>query len=90
MKPFIIVLLLLVIGLQYKLWFAEGNFSDILHIRNEYKQKKAHYQRVLTSNRKLQEDIKAFKDGGDVLEEKARVELGMVKEDEVFYQIVKR
>lgn len=90
MKLFIGILLVLVIGLQYKLWFDRGNVNDILQIREEYKQQKEHYQRLLSRNHKLSEEVKALKEGGEILEEKARLELGMVKEGEVYYQIVKK
>ena len=90
MKSFISVLLLLFVGLQYKLWFDDGNIYQIMKLRENYKAQHALYKDMLKVNKKLSNQVVAYKQEGDVLEEKARSELGLVKEDEVYYQIIER
>lgn len=88
MKPVIAVLFVLAIGLQYKLWFDEGSIFDVLKNREEYKIQQANFDNLLDINHKLSNEIHALKAGGDILEEKAREDLGMIKEGETYYQIV--
>ena len=88
MKAFIGVLAILFFGLQYKLWFDDGSIFDVLKIRDDYKLQQNNYRHLTDVNHKLTKDIHALKSGGDVLEEKAREELGMVKEGEVYFQII--
>lgn len=87
-KFLFIILLLLLAALQYHIWLGKGSYEeyDILY-RMIVKQQQENI--ILQSrNDNLQADIVDLKTGFDSIEERARLELGMIKSNEVFYQFV--
>ncbi|MFI4954979.1 MAG: cell division protein FtsB [Gammaproteobacteria bacterium] len=88
MRITIIILTLLFIGLQYKLWFADGGLLELWQLRQTVVEQKSANQERVEENEKLAAEVADLKLGVAALEERARNELGMIKDDEVFYQIV--
>lgn len=81
----LIVLLLL---LQYQLWFAEGGYRDVRQLKLELQKQHEENAKLRMRNQKLEAEVEDLKRGLDVIEELARKELGMIKEGETFYQII--
>ena len=88
MKPLAIVLALLFLVLQYKLWFARGGITEVWHLRQAIAAQNTENTTMQQNNLALTAEVADLKNGQAAVEERARNELGMTKPDEVFYQIV--
>jgi cell division protein FtsB len=88
MRWLALVLIVLFFVLQYKLWAGDGGLSDVHRLRQAVEEQKATNQKLLERNQALEGEVKDLKQGMEALEERARSELGMVKKDETFYQVV--
>ena len=88
MKILIAVLLLLFIGLQYKLWFGDGSLSEVVQLSRELETQKARLQLLEERNRILEAQVLDLQNGLDAFEEKARNDLGMIKQEETFIQLI--
>ena len=88
MKILIAVLLLALIGLQYKLWFGDGSLSEVVQITRELEIQRAKLQELEDRNRILEAQVLDLQNGLDAFEEKARNDLGMIKQGETFIQLI--
>lgn len=88
MKILITVLLLFLIGLQYKLWFGDGSLSEVVQLSRELEAQKANLQLLEERNRILEAQVLDLQNGLDAFEEKARNDLGMIKKEETFIQLI--
>lgn len=88
MKLLIAGLIVLLLLLQYQLWFAEGSYRDVRHLKLELQKQHEENKNLRTRNQKLEAEVEDLKRGLEVVEERAREELGMIKEGETFYQII--
>jgi len=88
MKWLLAILIILFIVLQHKIWVADGGMSDVYRIRNDVEQQKKTNAKLKERNQALEAEVRDLKQGLEAVEERARSELGMVKENEIFYQIV--
>lgn len=89
MKPVLIGLILLLLLLQYELWFSNGGIISTIKLKHRITQQKAENKILEKRNKVLMADIKELKEGNEAVEGRARSELGMIKKGETFYQIVK-
>ncbi len=83
-----VILILLLAGLQYRLWVGEGSFAEVAQLKREIAEQEKENQRLRARNDVLAREVSALKTGTTLLEERARSELGMIKEGETFYMIV--
>lgn len=85
MKLLAAVLVLLIAGLQYRAWFSDDGWfaAQALNERLERQQRRAELQRQ--RNRLLAAEVLALKEGHAAVEARARTDLGMIREGEVFY-----
>jgi cell division protein FtsB len=88
MKILIAVLLLALIGLQYKLWFGDGSLSEVVQLTRELEIQKTRLQELEERNRILEAQVLDLQNGLDAFEEKARNDLGMIKRGETFIQLI--
>jgi cell division protein FtsB len=88
MRYLFLGLLVLFLLLQYRLWVGEGSFADVWRLRQDVAGQKTENTRLRERNEALDAEVKDLKQGLDAIEERAREELGMIKEDEIFYQII--
>ena len=88
MKTLIILLILVLIGLQYKLWFGDGSLSEVVQLSRELEIQKQKLQMLEERNRILEAQVLDLQTGLDAFEEKARNDLGMIKEGETFIQLI--
>tara|TARA_B110000003_G_scaffold75595_1_gene77193 strand:- start:3379 stop:3657 length:279 start_codon:yes stop_codon:yes gene_type:complete len=84
------IFFLLITLIQYPLWFADGGFLTVIKKNKEIKVQQKINLRLKKENDVLTAEIKDLKKGTKVFEERAREELGMIKEGEVFFQIINK
>jgi len=90
MKLLFAGLLVLFITLQLTLWFGEGGLAEVRQLRLKIEQQQAENVRLNERNAALEAEVKDFKQGLAAIEERARNELGMIKKDETFFQIIEQ
>jgi len=82
------ILLLLFVLLQYDLWVGEGSLASAWRLKQTVKQQQTENDRLKQRNTALAAEVMDLKQGLDAIEERARSELGMVKDGETFIQVV--
>ena len=88
MRALLIVLVLLLAGLQYRLWVGDGSLAEVWRLRQAIEEQRAENERLQSRNAELEAEVRDLKQGLEAVEERARRELGMVGEGETFHQIV--
>ena len=88
MKALIVILIVLLLLLQFKLWFGDGNMREVWQLENTIEEQKVENQKLRDRNVALEAEVKDLKQGLEAIEERARNELGMIKKDETFFQII--
>jgi len=83
-----IFLAVLLILLQYDLWFGEGSVMSAWELEESIKIQQRQNARLTERNNALDAEVKDLKSGLQAVEERARSELGMIKEDETFFQVI--
>jgi cell division protein FtsB len=82
-----IILLLLLAVLQWQLWNGRGSVRDVAQLQTKLADQKDANAKSALNNERLSSEVNDLKDGLEMVEERARAELGMVKPNEVFVQI---
>ena len=85
--PVILVTLLAVFHAQ--LWFGRGSIPEVTLMRQKLAAQKVANAQAQVANERLASEVADLKQGLDMVEEKARMELGMVKPNEIFVQVTK-
>jgi len=88
MRILTIVFAALIALLQYPLWLGKGGWLHVWEIDRQVSAQKDNNVRLRTRNDSLDAEVRDLKQGYDAIEERARYELGMIKQDEIFFQIV--
>ncbi len=83
-----LVLLLILVGLQLKLWSGAGSMRDVDSLRIAVKKQTDENDRLTQRNEALGADVQDLKHGDQAVEARARTELGLIKPGETFYQVV--
>lgn len=84
------VLLLVLLALQYRLWVGDGSLAEVRALREEIGVQKAELEQLRGRNQTLEAEVLNLREGLDALEERARSELGMIKQGELFLQVIER
>ena len=85
--PAILVTLLVIV--QAQLWFGRGSLRNVAELERELQQEKQANEEARRVNEQLSAEVNDLKEGLNMVEERARHELGMVKPNEIYVQIVK-
>ena len=88
MRWLIAILLLVLVLLQFKLWFGEGGFRNVKGLEERVAAQIIDNETLQRRNDELQAEVEDLRERLDAVEERARSELGLIKEDEEFYQVV--
>lgn len=75
--------------LQYRLWFESGGIRDMLALKRQLALEIKINEGIQKSNTALVDQLKRMQSSQDATESRARNELGMVKNGETFYQVIK-
>ena len=90
MKIISIIMFVMLCILQYRLWFGSGGIPQVRELESVQHDIQLENERLKERNRTLSAEVMDLKQGLQAIEERARNEMGMIKENETFYQIVKR
>ena len=88
MRTLLAVLLLILIALQVKLWFGQGGYNGMQRLELRVAEQASENEKLNLRNLELQAEADDLRRGLQAVEERARSELGMIKENEEFYQVV--
>lgn len=88
MKAILAAFAIMFVLLQFKLWFGEGSVRDVWILDNAIAAQAAENNQLKDRNQTLAAEVDDLKQGLEAIEERARYELGMIKEGETFYQVV--
>ena len=88
LKALWILLLLLVAGMQYRIWFGEGSLSQALVLQQEIEKQKETNAGLRLRNEKLYAEVTELKEVRGAIEENARSQLGMVYPHEQFFWLI--
>ncbi|MBL1320135.1 MAG: cell division protein FtsB [Methylophaga sp.] len=88
MKATMILLTVLLLLLQYRLWFSHDGLPAVLHLHRDVEIQRQDNEKLAERNQVLTAEVQDLKSGLDAVEERARSELGMIKEGETFFQII--
>lgn len=88
MRRISLILLALILLLQYPLWLGKGGWFKVWDNGRQVEAQKQINRQAQTRNAVLDAEVRDLKQGTEAVEELARSELGMVKRDEVFFQIL--
>lgn len=83
-----LILLIVLIGLQLKLWTGAGGVREVERLRAAVAVQKHENEQLKARNDALQAEVQDLKEGREAIEGRARSELGLVKPGETFYQVV--
>ncbi|NCT83972.1 MAG: septation ring formation regulator EzrA [Comamonadaceae bacterium] len=87
MKVLAAVLAIFLIAIQAQLWVGRGSIPYVAHLREEVAAARADNDEARARNAQLQAELRDLREGLEMVEEKARFELGMIKADEVFVPV---
>ena len=85
---FIIILIAFFLMIQFDIWLKDDGFSRVKELEQMIDSQTEENQKLKLRNEQLEQEIEELKSGTESIEEKARTDLGMIKEGEEFYLIV--
>ncbi len=77
-----------IVLLQYPLWLGKGGWLRVWSLDQQVQEERDANARLRQRNVALDAEVRDLKQGSDAIEERARYELGMIKQDEIFFQVV--
>ena len=83
-----LVLTMMVVGLQYAFWFGKNSVSTLKETRSLIEVEQQHNIDLAKRNDVLKAEVLDLQTGNETMEERARMELGLIKEGETFYRII--
>lgn len=88
MKVLTLLVLILFLLLQYRLWIGNGSLTEVHHLNTAKIKLVEENDSLRERNQSLAAEVLDLKQGQEAIEERARSEMGMIKHDETFYQII--
>ena len=88
MRAVTLILVVLFVLLQFKLWLGEGGFTEVARLETRVEEQRGQNDDLLQRNAELQAEVEDLRERLGAVEERARNELGLIKPDEKFYQVV--
>jgi cell division protein FtsB len=82
-----LVFVLLIAALQYPMWLGKGGWLQVRELSRQVEEQRAANAKLKERNSALDAEVRDLKTGSEAIEERARSELGMVRHDEVFFQV---
>lgn len=86
-KLLLSALTLMFLFLQFQLWVGEGSISELMSTKVQIERQQKENERLYRRNRLLAAEVVELQNGLEIVEEQARLDLGMVRKDETFYLI---
>jgi len=88
MRWLLIILTVLFVGLHFRLWVGEGSLAHKAELTKKVEQQRQINQQLQSRNQQVAQEVESLKTNLDSIEEKARKDLGMIKEGEIFYLVI--
>ena len=88
MKALTLIFVILIALLQYPLWLGKGSWLRVWDLSRQLATQQEKNGALKARNETLDAEVRDLKSGRAAIEERARSELGMIKQDEVFYQVL--
>lgn len=88
MKILFSILTVLFVSLQFKLWVGDGSLAEVWQLSNAVESQKEENSGLRERNLALEAEVADLRTGFEAVEERARKELGMIREGETFFQVV--
>lgn len=88
MKVFLLFLVSIFLLLQYQLWLDQNGVRKVVHLNKSVQQKQQANRELYERNEVLAAEVEDLKTGYNAIEERARTELGMIREGETFIQVI--
>ena len=88
MRVLTLIFVILIASLQYPLWLGKGSWLRVWDLSRQIAEQKDKNKLLKARNDTLDAEVRDLKQGYAAIEERARSELGMIKQDEVFYQVL--
>jgi cell division protein FtsB len=82
-----LILATVVVALQFPLWFGKGGWLRVRDLQQQVDQQKAATAKLEARTRAFEAEVRDLKTGTEALEERARSDLGMIKQDEIYFQL---
>lgn len=88
MRLLLTVLVLLLLLLQFPLWSGDGGLPEVWELRERIAEQEAANRELQARNDALEAEVDNLREGLDAIEERARNELGLVGDGEIFFQVI--
>ena len=88
MKVLTLTLALLIALIQYPLWLGKGSWLRVWEVDQQIRAQRETNRQLQARNNALEAEVRDLKVGLDAIEERARSELGMIRQDEIFFQML--
>lgn len=88
MKLLTLALVALILLIQYPLWLGKGSWLRVWEVDQQIRAQRETNRRLQERNSGLEAEVRDLKVGLEAIEERARSELGMIKRDEIFFQVL--
>jgi len=87
MRWLAILFVILIVALQYPMWLGKGGWLQVRETDRQLTLQREASAKLKVRNDALDADVRDLKTGSEAIEERARSELGMIRSDEVFFQV---
>jgi cell division protein FtsB len=88
MKALLAGLVIVLLILQWRLWAGEGGVSELHQLEEQLMAEQSENEALRLRNQMLENEVLDLKTGLEAIEERARSDLGMTREDEIFYRVI--
>ena len=88
MKSLLAGLVIVLLILQWRLWAGEGGVSELRQLEEQLMAEQSENEALRLRNQMLENEVLDLKTGLEAIEERARSDLGMTREDEIFYRVI--
>lgn len=88
MKTLAAVLLVILLILQFRLWVGEGSVAELRQLQSRVQAQQLENEQLRERNTALEIEVLNLKEGLEAVEERARNDLGMIRDDETFYLVI--
>jgi cell division protein FtsB len=88
MRWLLVILLVFLAGLQFRLWVGEGSLAHRAELNRQLEEQEHENQALRERNALIAIDVESLKTNLNAIEEKARADLGMIKQGETFYLVI--
>jgi cell division protein FtsB len=82
-----IIFVLLILALQYPMWLGKGGWLQVRELNAQVEAQRRVNADLKARNQALDAEVRDLKQGYEAIEERARADLGMIRQDEIFFQL---